>query len=166
MRLTNELRERIATHLVDKVMKPKLLAQQKAEEAFGDSVYDELYTVEERRLMEALPKGALPTCDELWTRGRSIPLSGVRRIFSENRELSKQQLERWNEFTKGKQALIQEQNSLYKSTFGVLHSVTTVKKLIQVWPEVKETVEQFIALPTPNLPALPVGELNKKLGLP
>lgn len=47
---------------------------------------------------------------------------------------------------------------------GVVNSVTTVQKLIEVWPEVKPYIAE--EAPKPQLPALPISELNQMLRLP
>lgn len=51
-----------------------------------------------------------------------------------------------------------------KKALGILNSVQTVPKLLEVWPE----VEPYIAeqAPKPQLPALPISEINAVLRLP
>ena len=55
--------------------------------------------------------------------------------------------------------------ALESNIYAVLKSVTTIKQLLKVWPDAKDL------LPDPKskestLPAIPIKELNKQLGLP
>lgn len=55
--------------------------------------------------------------------------------------------------------------TLRTNIYAVLKSVTTIKQLLKIWPDAKDL------LPTPEskestLPAIPIKELNKQLGLP
>lgn len=47
-----------------------------------------------------------------------------------------------------------------------LEQANTVKQLVTAWPEVKPFVDQLSPSATTNLPAIPVKELNRALGLP
>ncbi|MFN0682916.1 Nmad5 family putative nucleotide modification protein, partial [Escherichia coli] len=47
-----------------------------------------------------------------------------------------------------------------------LNSVTTVKRLIEVWPESKELLPKEADKASTALPALRVEDLNKMIGLP
>lgn len=49
---------------------------------------------------------------------------------------------------------------------AVLNSVTTVKKLLAVWPEAKELLPENLEEAKVNLPALAVNDLNTMIGLP
>ena len=49
---------------------------------------------------------------------------------------------------------------------STLWSVTTDKKLYEVWPEAREFMPIVEGAPSINLPAVPIKELNKLIGLP
>lgn len=49
---------------------------------------------------------------------------------------------------------------------AALNSVTTVKKLLAVWPEAKELLPENLEEAKVNLPALAVNDLNTMIGLP
>lgn len=55
-------------------------------------------------------------------------------------------------------------NELKTEITGLLYSFTTVKALLEAWPEVGPFIPNNIA--PPKLPALPIAALNEKLGLP
>lgn len=48
---------------------------------------------------------------------------------------------------------------------AALNSVNTVAQLLKVWPEAAELLPKTVA-PKPNLPAIPVADLNALVGLP
>lgn len=52
-----------------------------------------------------------------------------------------------------------------KTIEAAMNSVTTVKKLIEVWPEVEEFAKPYLDQ-VPNLPSIPRQELNALLDLP
>lgn len=63
-------------------------------------------------------------------------------------------------------ALKSEREHLKLSILAVLDSVTTDKRLIQIWPESIAFIPAAERAATTNLPALPVANLNKMIGLP
>ena len=63
-------------------------------------------------------------------------------------------------------ALKSEREHLKLSILAVLDSVTTDKRLIQVWPEAVAFIPVAERAATSNLPALPIADLNKMIGLP
>lgn len=64
------------------------------------------------------------------------------------------------------QALRKEREQLTVSVMAVLNSVSTDKKLIEVWPEAVAFIPAAEKAATPQLPALPIASLNKMIGLP
>lgn len=56
--------------------------------------------------------------------------------------------------------------TLKNSVNGVIANITTVKKLLDVWPEVKELLTPDIEKQTVNLPMVQTADLNKLIGLP
>ena len=63
-------------------------------------------------------------------------------------------------------ALKDEIEQLTASINAVLNSVTTDAQLIKVWPEAVAFIPAAEKARTPQLPALPIAELNKMIGLP
>ena len=64
------------------------------------------------------------------------------------------------------EALQQEIQQLNCSLWAVLNSVTTDKRLVEIWPEAVAFIPAAEKANTPQLPALPITELNKLIGLP
>lgn len=63
-------------------------------------------------------------------------------------------------------ALQQEIQQLSCSLCSVLNSVNTDKRLIEIWPEAVAFISVAEKANTTQLPALPIAELNKLIGLP
>lgn len=63
-------------------------------------------------------------------------------------------------------ALKDETEQLTVSLWAVLNSVNTDKRLVEVWPEAVAFIPAAEKSNTPQLPALPIAELNKLIGLP
>lgn len=64
------------------------------------------------------------------------------------------------------QMLKAEIEHLTAALWAVLNSVTTDTKLIEIWPEAVAFIPAAEKANTPQLPALPIADLNKMLGLP
>lgn len=56
--------------------------------------------------------------------------------------------------------------TLKQQVQAVLGSVTTVKKLLEVWPEAKELLPHNLEEAKLQLPALPIADVNALIGLP
>lgn len=52
------------------------------------------------------------------------------------------------------------------TVWAALNSVTTIKRLIEVWPESKELIPDGVDTAKQTLPALKVEDLNRLIGLP
>lgn len=63
-------------------------------------------------------------------------------------------------------ALKEETEQIRVSLWAVLNSVNTDKRLVEVWPEAVAFIPAAEKAATPQLPALPIAELNKLIGLP
>lgn len=49
---------------------------------------------------------------------------------------------------------------------ALVYSVTTVKKLLEVWPESEELIPQNVAKPSIQLPSIKIEQLNALIGVP
>ena len=63
-------------------------------------------------------------------------------------------------------ALKSEREQLTMSLRAVLDSVTTDKRLVEVWPEAVAFIPVAERAASPQLPALPIADLNRMIGLP
>jgi len=57
-------------------------------------------------------------------------------------------------------------NTIKSQVKGSLSQYTTIKKLIEAWPEVKELLPKTVDESKPKLPVVLVKDLNKLIGLP
>lgn len=179
MKLSNDIRgtilDRALKHGFDK---PRDLLK-RAEKAFGEMAYNDIYSKKVRDMMQALPADYLPVTSSVLcrfgaTEGRALfekpkrvptkhdRYSAVAKIFSGDHKLTQQYLE-----------LSQQQkdlNTRYKETReqikAILDSVTTLKRLQEIWPECEPFIKDMLITKKPALPAVPVKEVNKSLGLP
>lgn len=65
-----------------------------------------------------------------------------------------------------KHTLSQQREEVKVNVYAALNSVSTVKRLLEVWPEIKELLPTNLDAARAALPALRVGDLNKMIGLP
>lgn len=63
-------------------------------------------------------------------------------------------------------ALKSEREQLTVSLWAVLDSVTTDKRLVEVWPEAVAFIPAAERAASPQLPSLHIADLNKMIGLP
>lgn len=63
-------------------------------------------------------------------------------------------------------AISEEESTIRVNVEGALSEVTTLKKLMEVWPEVKELLPSDLSPVKKQLPAVKSEDLNKLIGLP
>ncbi|MTC37622.1 hypothetical protein GKR70_03585 [Providencia alcalifaciens] len=83
-------------------------------------------------------------------------------LFPADHELSK----RFEKLTQKENKLKEKETEINTTVQVALNSVTTIKRLIEIWPESKELIPTDISKSTSTLPALQVEDLNKLIGLP
>ena len=59
-----------------------------------------------------------------------------------------------------------KRSTLVNSVRAAVQKVTTVKKLLEVWPEAKELIPEEVEKQVKQLPAIKTEDLNKMIGLP
>lgn len=179
MRLSEQVRSTILDRALKHGFDKDRALLKKREKTLGEMAYNDIYSKKVRDLMQALPAGYLPETSNVLcrfgsTEGRvyfekekRVPAkhdrySAVAKIFPGDHKLTQQYLE-----------LSQQQkdlNTRYKETReqikAILYSVTTLKKLQEIWPECEPFIKDMLITQKPALPAVPVKEVNKSLGLP
>lgn len=83
-------------------------------------------------------------------------------LFSAEHELSK----RFEKLNKKESKIKKKESEIEANVQAALNSVTTIKRLIEIWPESKELIPTDISKTSVLLPALQVEDLNKLIGLP
>lgn len=178
VRLSNYIREQV----LNAVLKHAFEAREKALEAekfaLGDAVYNDIYPEPLRKQMAALPDGFLPTDGDVKVQFEGQRFTHV--YFGERRRIAKSHeynaarvydakhplTARYDAWKKAQDDLDAEKSKAKSSAEAVLNSVTTVKKLIEVWPEVEQFARPFAVESSSRAIALPIRELNARLGLP
>lgn len=83
-------------------------------------------------------------------------------LFSADHALSK----RFEKLNKKESKIKKKESEIEANVQAALNSVTTIKRLIEIWPESKELIPADISKASVLLPALQVEDLNKLIGLP
>lgn len=175
-RLNKNTRQQLLMLMLEKGMEEFEKQLSKDEAKLAIRAYNKLYTASERKKMYDLPVGWLSTRYDIQVSLRagnaytSLEFDTERR-FQDQTERCSLVLEPDDplgasiaEHIADKRDNREKRQQLKSQLRCVLHSVTTVKKLLEVWPEAAQFTEQ-LDLSEPQLPALPIDDLNKKLGL-
>jgi len=175
-RLTNDLRICITKAVLNHRFGAEEKALDAAMEALGDLIYETLYPeagAARKRLDTALD-GEYAYCT-----GIDCNLAGDYRTvpMSKQRPVQHKHCRGRAKFAAGEAPVIQfrdiqtrrsklreAENEARAKVNGVLSGATTVKKLLEIWPEVEPFVPPAAA--PVNLPAIPRVEVNALLGLP
>lgn len=197
-RLTNDLRDTIASDILRHRFSEQVDALIADRAAFAEAVYCDIYRKADREKMEALPKGWLPECSKVGVQfgstGRSYetvsfdgsfygPLGSMRtrvkdapssdrrmqnrhahgcaKVYDDQHKLSI----RHQELADRHSALKADFETAKRQTMAALASVSTIKRLIEAWPEVAPFATKHEAAPR-QLPSVPTEKLNEMLGLP
>ncbi|WP_446030549.1 Nmad5 family putative nucleotide modification protein [Lelliottia amnigena] len=99
------------------------------------------------------------------SKGQNIQLltpNSDRCMFAADHEIST----RFDEVFAAEAKLEARKKDIEVTVWAALNSVTTIKRLIEVWPESKELIPDGIDTAKQTLPALKVEDLNRLIGLP
>lgn len=174
IRLTNEMRSRIAKAVLEHRFGPEEKEIELDRKKLGSLVYDTLYDKFTQGLMAELPEGWLPTqcADHVYFAGQwvSVEFGEPRRFLYEEFNTSPKfgaddpVSKLFESIESRKYKLREARGEASAKVNGLLSEATTVKKLLEIWPE----VEPFIPPATApvHLPAVPRAEVNALLGLP
>lgn len=195
MRLTNDIRDAIVRTVLTNRFSEDVESLRDQWASFAVMTYDAVYDKSTQTKMKRLPKGWLPETDDItvqfgshhsrlafdpYMRGfnpisikrpekktlKLVPyrdnMSRVIMQFEPDHELSLKRDELAAQSTTLKETI----DSCRVNANQIVHSVTTMKKLLEIWPEVEPFAKPFIERPaSASLPAVPVDTLNRKLGL-
>lgn len=177
-RLNKELKEDILDALIARTFSKKRDALRKARKDFALELYNSLYPPEMLARMKALPDGFFRTTlslrvnDDSW-QGKEYKFDDPKIIAAcHNGKLEKSQIgpamydkhEKQIDKERKLKTAIDEASA---KAMSVMNSVSTVKRLIEVWPDIKKIAEPFdIGVASINVPAIRIEELNKAFELP
>lgn len=181
VRLTEEMRREIVQALLDHKLAKRDAAHAAGEHKLAQRVYQHLYSAADRRKMDALPEGWLPTTEHLRVKlgdeWRYLHFSARdkagkrenRRILQKHEDDRFVALEVRSEigvavraYLDEGEALKVEREELKAKAAGVLATVTTTARLAEVWPEVVPFIPKYVPR---RLPAVRRDELNAAFGL-
>jgi len=182
MRLNQRHRDAICERLIKRRFDPVEKELKKREKAIAVRAYNAHYSSSDRAKMRRLPKGWLCNSSRLKILGvlRTHMLFelGESRSFAHcdcdystpkiacpDDEVAKD----IRAYERDMLQLRDDRNNTMTKVRGVLHSVTTVKALIDRWPEAKDIIEDVCQTGTPVVStelAVQTKELNEILGLP
>ena len=192
-RLTTAIREAIADDLIKHRFEGEVKGLYALRASLADAVYRDLYTKAQREQMDGLPDGMLPAVSDLGvTFGASygrvyfsgfgygdlnnvVPLDrnsecrrvhykhkgGTVKVYEAGHKLSLEH-ERLSGITSD---LVNGIDAARRAAMAAMTSVGTVKRLIEVWPEVEPFAKRFDT-DRPKLPMVQADQLNTILGLP
>lgn len=174
IRLTNDLRNRIAKAVLEHRFGPEEKELEQDRERLGKLVYDLLYDGATQNAMDGLPEGWLPTQsdDNVYFAGQWAHVEfgePLRFTYKDSRNFPKFAADSpatklFEDIEARKHKLREARSETAAKVNGLLCEATTMKKLLEIWPE----VEPFIPPSTTPvyLPAVPRDEVNALLGLP
>ena len=176
MKLTQDKRRTIARRARDHATDARVEQLRKDEEALALRIYEFRYEDIAAR-MNDLPDGWLPVTNTMRVASdrsnglevsQLFPLRSVKRIpmhpsdarrFAMNHKLREEAIRLRAE----QESITQDRKDIYDQTLSLLKSVTTLKRLKEVWPDGSQFYEDLEG--PGNLPSIPVADLNAKLGI-
>jgi hypothetical protein len=191
-RLTKDIRDEIVMDLLRHSFKDRIEALYAERSALAQKIYEDAFSADARKKMQALPDGWLPEVNSINVRlgsdYTSFEFSGglygdINRIMKCKQPESRRipfkfrggcvasyeathslalEHERIGNLRK---SLWEEIESAKRAATTAVNAVSTVKRLIEVWPEVDPFASKH-STEKPQLPAVPTAQLNKILGLP
>lgn len=175
MRLTNQIRQDILKALLDQRFEKEQNENKRQLDALGEKIYNSVYTPELLGLMAQLPGNSFRKVSRLTARFgtdyHSFNLPKVRELLHLHHQvcfeipLDSELGKEYTDLRNKHNELNDKRSETSRKVLATLNSVTTMHKLLKVWPEVEPFVKGYL-FSSPNLPALPTQELNKLLGIP
>jgi hypothetical protein len=178
-KLTNGLRDKIVENAWTQLFQKELEDIKQVQMQLADQIYEKyIATPAQQEIMKILPAEFFAANDYIYCyiNNRQIGNSVTLRFSTARRlpsfvcgcypEFNDADLDTvWNKLTAEKNSILRERDKLCKEIRGVVNSVTTVSKLLEVWPESKKFIPDhaFTKAGIPNLPAVMIDNLNAAL---
>ena len=198
-RLTNSLRDDITKALMKNKYEATMVEFIAEGKALAARLYDVAYPKAVQRKMKVMPKGFFNTDSDIyWNcagQRHRVPHNGydynlMSQIVTQANKPD--QIERWRAYTTNdlyvlttgseeaealqafalkSERLVEETQQTKQKTRAALGSVTTIAKLIKIWPEVKPFIpdwalETGVRKPNYAVPSIRAADLNQMLNLP
>ena len=181
MRLTKQLREAIYDDLRDLKFKALEADLQKRIKEFLIRTYWAQLTKEEYQLLHTLPekllnygRGNIVFTDNVYDSmeiylNKPLKHAGSMQYFFNHRNVLPETYKKFTSLAQERDQLEKDKDDFKHQVYAVLNSVTTVKKLKEVWIEVSDIVDRNINPNVSNaqyLPATTITYLNSIIPLP
>lgn len=174
-RLTNWDRDAILKRALEAGFDKQAQALAKRENAIAVRCYNNIFSADDRKKIAALPDGWLPTdaspsfnVGGLHIEFKMIePLRIPHKLRNERLGSIKDRdlIDAVNQLLADKKDHDERRSAAKASAKAILYSVTTAKKLIEVWPQAKPFLQGIGVAAALHVPATQIIELNKMLGL-
>lgn len=176
-RLTKFMRSKVLERLVDHAFKDRRKGIVAMRYDLGDLVYADLYPTKDRAAMAKLPAGFLPEQDAVQvTFGgqwynicfRKVVRVAVSHSSGRSRDYPSDHMfaDMQSEISKHTSDLRADEELARAEAKAALNSCSTVKQLLELWPEVEPFVSDFVVTPAKTKAlALSIPDLNAHLGL-
>lgn len=182
-RLTNSIRDAIKSKVMHRAFDKLHEDLKEREHDLAVAVYNIAFSKKDHKLMEMLPSGWLPkrssfqvkfeegTVGYITLRFKNeedmvVPYNkhnyGALVVIELGHEIEKSVIKWQND----KSDLEKKQSETKASVVAILDSVTTIKRLMDVWPEAKDFILPYMSESKCTLPAIQFKEVNKMLNLP
>ena len=182
IRLTNDLRETIASQAVAHAFDPRRAALAKQEEALAEEAYNHVFPESERKLIAKIPSNwvRFDQCLRFNVAGLTVNLNAAGEGFpvpyqiNGHRGYSCHRLgtieagdlaDRIQAHAKAVEDMRSERRVALKQIGAMLAKITTLKRLREIWPEGAQFYAKWEAAPAQTLPTIRVDEINAMLGL-
>lgn len=194
VRLTNEIREEITTAMLRHRFAKDAVKIVKMRAKLADRVYRDLYSAADRKRIESLPEGWLPSDTRIQFRVQgsyeSVNFSGgfygelrealpPKAIGEESRLFASKDkggcvktydgghpiADAYSEMSDGFKDLKGRFVAAKRQIGAALSKASTTKRLVELWPEAAPFVAEY-EKETPSLPSIPTSSLNEMLDLP
>lgn len=170
MRLTNDMRNKILFALMEHRFQSDEDAVHKRWTAFADDVYNDMYAAWERELIAKMPAAWVSKDLTIYISfaGKQAALamsearpnpSRQRKVYHASHPLSL----RFEDLVAQSDKLRVDLDKAMAEVKAALESVQTVKKLLELWPEISSFVPKVV---TYSVPAPRFDDLNRALKLP
>ena len=174
-RLTNYDRDKILSRALDAGFEKEAAVLAKRETAIATRCYNAVFSAETRKKIAAVPDGWLPTLERL-----SFNVGGLHICFKVSELFrvpddkrcdrlgtikDQATIDAVNQYLADKKDHTDRYSRARTQAKAILWSVTTAKKLVEVWPESKPFLQGIGVAAEAKVPAAQITALNKMLGL-
>lgn len=179
VRLTQDMRQKILGRLLTHGFGKQVTALRADDEAFGLAVYEDVYDKLARRRMKSMPEGYMKQSlhltvafggqqDQVVWKGHLPIASKDEYDRAKSYQADHPLAQRRDILERRRVALRAEKEGALHKIKAVLASCTTIRQLVEIWPEAEEFVRDFVASGPEAVTALalPIKSLNEQLGLP